>query len=106
MHKDVLVAILEYYKGKRNELGYDKIFNKSYPRIKSTDDLLEHISLVGIKIHYANVFGGRSVGLSFDCTWDAENGIGVRLNNEQVIDIGTKIWLSRWHNNKFKKYDY
>lgn len=83
-----LEPILEYYKEKRKELGYDIQLNKNYPEIKSTKELLNYITLVGIKVPYADIYGGRSIGISFDCSWDEENGLGLRLNNEEVIDVG------------------
>ena len=83
-----LEPILEYYKQKRKELGYDIELNKNYPEIKSTKELLNYITLVGIKVPYADIYGGRSIGISFDCSWDEENGLGLRLNNEEVIDVG------------------
>lgn len=84
----LLEFILDYYKEKRKKLGYDIEFNEHYPEINSTKELLDYITLVGIKVPYANIYGGRSIGISFDCTWDEENGIGVRLNDEQVIEVG------------------
>lgn len=83
-----LEPILEYYKQKRKELGYDIELNKNYPEIKSTKELLNYITLVGIKVPYADIYGGRSIGITFDCSWDEENGLGLRLNNEEVIDVG------------------
>ena len=83
-----LEPILEYYKENRKELGYDIQLNKNYPEIKSTKELLNYITLVGIKVPYADIYGGRSIGISFDCSWDEENGLGLRLNNEEVIDVG------------------
>ena len=83
-----LEPILEYYKQRRNELGYDIELNKNYPEIKSTKELLNYITLVGIKVPYADIYGGRSIGISFDCSWDEENGLGLRLNNEEIIDVG------------------
>ena len=83
-----LETILEYYKQKRKELGYDIQLNKNYPEIKSTKELLNYITLVGIKVPYDDIYVGRSIGISFDCSWDEENGLGLRLNNEEVIDVG------------------
>ncbi|MBB6716814.1 DUF2004 domain-containing protein [Clostridium gasigenes] len=88
MQETLLKFILDYYKEKRKELGYDIEFNEHYPEIKSTKELLNYITLVGIKVPYANIYGGRSIGISFDCTWDEENGVGLRLNDEQVIEGG------------------
>lgn len=84
----LLESILVYYENRREELGYAIEANKNYPEIKTTNEILEHITLVGIKIPYAEIYGGRSIGLSFDCTWDDENGLGLRLNDEDVLKVG------------------
>jgi len=81
-------AILKYYREKRQELGYDVEDNESYPELLTEKELVEHLTLVGIKVPYGESYGGRSVGVSFDCTWDDENGIGVRLNDEKVVRVG------------------
>lgn len=88
VHENFLEPILEYYKQKRHELGYDVEFNESYPSIETTSQLLEKISLVGITVPYTGCFEGRDIGITFDCTWDEENGLGLRLNNEEVIKVG------------------
>ncbi|WP_338749075.1 DUF2004 domain-containing protein [Bacillus sp. FJAT-52991] len=88
LQQSLLPPILDYYKQKRHELGYDIEFNKDYPLIETTDQLLKRISLVGISIPYAGIFEGRAIGLTFDCTWDMENGLGLRLVNEKVTEIG------------------
>lgn len=86
----ILEKILYYYKNRREELGYDIVQSEKYPEILSINQLLEHITLVGIKIPYADIYGGRSIGLSFDCTWDNENGLGLRLNDENVTKVGSQ----------------
>ena len=88
IQKNVLSLILEYYNTRREELGFDVEENVDYPYIENEDVLLNHITLVGIKVPYADIYGGRSIGLSFDCSWDGENGLGIRLNDEEVIDVG------------------
>lgn len=88
IQKILLEAILDYYKNIREELGYDVELNTKYPNISTTTELLNYITLVGIKIPYAEMYGGRSIGLGFDCTWDEENGLGIRLSNEKVIEVG------------------
>lgn len=64
----LLEPILEYYNKKREELGYNLEFNENYPEINTIEQLLQHITLVGIKIPYAEIYGGRSVGISFEIT--------------------------------------
>lgn len=81
-------AILKYYTQKRHELGYDVEVNESYPLIATTDHLLNHISLSGITIPFPDINDGRDIGITFDCTWDNENGLGLRLVNEQIIKVG------------------
>mgnify|MGYP001129864906 CR=1 FL=1 len=88
MQEGILESILDYYKNKRKELGYDEEWNEAYTEIVTTKDLLNYIILVSIKIPYADIYGGRSIGLSFDCTWDDENGLGIQLCDEHVVEVG------------------
>ncbi|MEB3052687.1 DUF2004 domain-containing protein [Bacillus pseudomycoides] len=83
-----LQAILDYYKQERQELGYDIEFNENYPHIETTDQLLEMITLVGIVVPYGDIYEERDIGITFDCTWDTENGLGIRLLNEKVTEVG------------------
>ncbi|KGX88767.1 hypothetical protein N781_09620 [Pontibacillus halophilus JSM 076056 = DSM 19796] len=84
----VLTAILSYYKRKRIELGYDKSLNEKYPLVETTHELLEMISLEGLVVPYADIFEARHIGLTLNCSWDNENGIGIRLLNEEVSEVG------------------
>ncbi|MED4532380.1 DUF2004 domain-containing protein [Metabacillus fastidiosus] len=88
IQQDILQPLLAYYKQKRYELGYDVTFNENYPSIETHDQLLERISLVGISVLYTKSLEGRYIGLSFDCTWDEENGLGLLLINEEVARVG------------------
>lgn len=88
IQQSILKPILDYYKQKRSELGYDVSYNEKYPLIETNDKLLESIMLVGIYVPSARRFEGRYIGLTFDCTWDEENGVGIRLINEEVARVG------------------
>lgn len=88
LQQDILQPLLDYYNQKRHELGYDVTFNVNYPSIETLDQLLERISLVGISVPYTKSLEGRYIGLSFDCTWDEENGLGLLLINEEVARVG------------------
>ena len=44
--------------------------------------------MINNNVPYANIYGERRIGISFNCSWDSENGLGLRLNNEQVIEVG------------------
>jgi len=88
LQPSLLQSILDYYKQKRHELGYDIGLNENYPLIETPDQILEMITLDGIIVPYADIFEGRDIGITFSCTWDIENGLGVRLLNEKIIEVG------------------
>jgi hypothetical protein len=83
-----LQPILEYYKQERHEPGYDIEVNESYPLVETTDQILEMINLDGIIVPYAGIFEGRDIRITFKCTWDIENRLGLRLLDEQVTEVG------------------
>lgn len=85
---NLLNSILIYYKQKRQELGYDIELSENYPIVETTDQILEMISLDGIVVPYADIFQARHIGIIFNCTWDTENGLGLRLLNEKVTEVG------------------
>lgn len=88
LQQGFLQAILDYYKQERQELGYDIEVNENYPQIESINQLLEMINLVGIVVPYGDIYEERDIGITFDCTWDIENGLGIRLLNERVAEVG------------------
>lgn len=88
VHRTFIKFILEYYTNRRYVLGYDVEANIDYPEILTEEEMLKHITIVGINIPYEGIYGGRSIGVSFDCTWDTENGVGIRLKDEKVIEVG------------------
>lgn len=88
IQSNILQPILDYYKQKRHELGFDVSLNEDYPLIETIDQLIEHITLVGISVPYDFLREGNDIGISFDCTWDEENGLGVRIINGKVVEVG------------------
>ncbi|MBG9831320.1 DUF2004 domain-containing protein [Bacillus wiedmannii] len=87
LQQSFLQSILDYYKQERQELGYDIEVNENYPLVETTNEILEMISLDGIVVPYAGIFDGRDIGITFNCTWDTENGLGIRLLNEKVTEV-------------------
>ncbi|MEZ2661321.1 DUF6985 domain-containing protein [Aneurinibacillus aneurinilyticus] len=83
LQRSILQPILDYY-----EQNYDAGLNENYPVIETVDQLLDWISLVGISVPYAKGLEGRYIGLTFDCVWDTENGLGILLINEEVDRVG------------------
>ena len=88
LQPSLLQSILDYYKQNRHELGFDIELNDKYPLIETPDQLLEMITLDGIFVPYGDIFEGRDIGITFSCTWDAENGLGIRLLNGKIIELG------------------
>ncbi|MED3924363.1 DUF2004 domain-containing protein [Priestia megaterium] len=88
LQPSLLQSILDYYKQKRHELGYDIGLNENYPLVETTDQILDMITLDGIVVPYADIFEGRDIRITFNCTWDIENGVGLRLLNEKVLEVG------------------
>ena len=88
LQQSFLQSILDYYKQERKELGYDIEVNENYPLVETANEILEMISLDGIVVPYAGIFDGRDIGITFNCTWDTENGLGIRLLNEKVTEVG------------------
>lgn len=80
--------ILDYYEDLRYELGYEEIEDENYPEIETTDEIIQRVQLTGIVVSYAGIHEGREIGLTFACSWNKENGIGVRLLNEEIDEIG------------------
>jgi hypothetical protein len=83
-----LDAIIEHYIQRRHELGYDSEPNNDYPLVESKEHLSQMVTLTGITVPYAGLYQGRSMGICFDCSWDSENGIGLRLCDEKVVKVG------------------
>lgn len=88
LQQSFLQPILDYYQQKRHELGYDIALNESYPLVETTDQLLEMITLDGIVVPYGDIREGRDIGILFNCTWDVENGLGLRLLDVKVTEVG------------------
>ena len=85
---DTAEAIKEYYLDLRKELGYDQEYNADYPPLDNTESILQMISLDMMVIPEDGIFDGRCVCLAFSCSWDEENGLGIRFVNEEIDEIG------------------
>lgn len=88
LQRSFLQPILDYYQQKRYELGYDIEFNEYYPLVETTVQLFEMITLDGIVVSYGDIYEERDIGILFNCTWDTENGVGIRLLNEKITEVG------------------
>ncbi len=88
LQQSILEPILDYYKQKRYEFGYDVEFNENYPLIETTTQIFEKITLAGIFVPDNDLIDFLDIGLTFDCTWDMENGLGLCLMKGEITEVG------------------
>ncbi|GGJ09840.1 DUF6985 domain-containing protein [Paenibacillus hunanensis] len=88
LQSHVLQSLLQYYQQKKQELGYDIAINADYPAIEGIEQIRSMVTLEAIAVPYGDIHKERNIGLLFTCTWDPENGVGVRLLNEGVAEVG------------------
>lgn len=86
--EDVISELFEYYKEIRAERGFDKKKNKFFPEVSDIDEFLSMIELSGVFIPESDAFDERALFLTFECTWDNENGVEVHIFDEQVAEMG------------------
>lgn len=100
LQKEIAEKIIKHYnEEEKGSYGPEdkEEFDKWWPEINTIDELLNQIELEGIIIPEAfimeDVAGGRCIYLIFNKKYgnDTEdNGIGVKIVNEEVAEIGFK----------------
>ena len=100
LQKEIAEKIIKYYnEEEKDSYGPEdkEEFDKWWPEINTIDELLNQIKLEGIIIPEAfimeDVVGGRCIYITFNKKYgnDTEdNGIGVKIVNEEVAEIGFK----------------
>jgi hypothetical protein len=94
--KVLLEGILKGYRkliaSWREDLDDDEETDRTMPRLKSPDGLRELITFQGITVYPEEKSRGKvkpvAIGLSFDCSWDEEHGLGVRWRDGKVEAVG------------------
>lgn len=76
--QNVLTKILEFY-----NKYYSDLEELLELKIESSEDLKKSIELNSILIHQTGI-----VGMSFNCTWDEEHGLGIRIYKNNEIKVG------------------
>ena len=69
-------------------LNRDEI-EASLPREMTEIKFLHLVSDVELFVNPESIAANGEIGLSFECQWDIENGLGVKFSNWQVQDVGT-----------------
>lgn len=81
---EIIEKIYEYYNEKRKQLGYDIELNEFYPNVNDKYEITNMIEIIGITIP-SDVY---ECGIVCNCTWEEEHGLGIRLVNNKVVEIG------------------
>lgn len=88
--KDAEVKIFEYYQEicmeYREMVGVEDA-DKIAPIIHDKAEMKDLVTLEEIVINRAIVKNIREVGLLFECTWEEEHGMGVKIENEQITEV-------------------
>lgn len=91
----VITALLRDYqerweerRGQMEPYWPEDELDAALPKLASSGGLRNLIRLERVEIHEAEEDGCAYVGLAFECSWDEDHGIGVRLCRDQVVEIG------------------
>jgi hypothetical protein len=90
--KEAENSLLTFYQEnlQENRKRYPDNFEEVLPVITNKEELSSVLSF--IKIVVAETFdeNEREIGLMFDATWEPDLGIGVKLVNEKIAEVGTQ----------------
>ena len=94
-YKDFLLKpIFEYYQERRDEWGNVEPDDELFPEVKDMNKMYEMVSLRGLLVYDEAYYGKRIISLFYDCTWDEEEGMGIRIalgsnvSEVKVVKIG------------------
>ncbi len=94
---DILNKVFEYYKTAYPDYkkGWtmggnisEKELEKYLPKPTTPDALKKFITPVFVYIQNKKDCKPGTIGIDFDCTWDIENGLGVKIENWKVTEAG------------------
>ena len=61
-----------------------------YPEVKDMNKMYEMVSLNGVIVYDEAYYGKRIMSLFYDCTWNEEEGMGIRIalgNNVSEVKV-------------------
>ncbi|MBQ8965400.1 hypothetical protein [Ruminococcus sp.] len=86
----LLDHIFEYYKDCRDEWGITEPDDELFPEVKDKNKMYEMASLRGLMVFDEAYSGKQTITLFYDCTWDEEEGMGIRIalgNNVSEVKV-------------------
>jgi hypothetical protein len=86
-----LKSLLPYYAKRRKqyleEYGVEEI-DAVMPDVKKPEDFKKLMGVNIIHFHKVELCGTAYVGFGFGCSWEYEEGLGVVMHKDRVIEIG------------------
>ncbi|WP_427182385.1 DUF6985 domain-containing protein [Paenibacillus sp. TC-CSREp1] len=87
----VEAAIFDYYQevymDYREMVGEDEA-DKIAPIIENKEELDHLIEPTQLIIRRVRKNGVRRIGLLFNCTWEIEHGLAVKIEDEEIVEVG------------------
>lgn len=78
----------ENYEEYREMLGNESEADKFAPMIDSISDLKRIVKPVELIVRRVRKNGKRRLGLLYDVSWDIDNGMGIKIEDEMVEEVG------------------
>lgn len=72
---------------RRTQVG-PSLADRMVPMIAAPGDIAELVTPKELLIQQSLGSGERLIGLLFDCTWDPDLGLAVKIVDEEVIEVG------------------
>ena len=83
------IAYPDYKKGWTTDGNIsDKELQETLPKPTTPEDLKKFITPVFVHIQNKIDCKPGTIGIEFDCSWDIENGLGVKIENWKVVEAG------------------
>ncbi|AQY50655.1 hypothetical protein PWEIH_03451 [Listeria weihenstephanensis FSL R9-0317] len=86
----VELSILEYYEENVEEyrdMAGEAEADRTAPEISTIEELGNLVIPTQLIVRRVRKNGVRRIGLVCDCTWDIDNGVGVRIEDEKVEEV-------------------
>ncbi|MFE6077501.1 DUF6985 domain-containing protein [Paenibacillus sp. NPDC057886] len=88
---EVEEAIFDYYRevymDYREMVGEDES-DKIAPIIENKEELGHLVEPTQLIIRRVRKNGVRRIGFLFNCTWEIENGLAVKIEDEEIVEVG------------------
>jgi hypothetical protein len=68
---------------------------ENFPTLDEPSEIVPYIELVSVQLYEPRDNGDVPIGLMFECSWDEEHGVGVRLNSTSVEKVSIQGDLMR-----------